>query len=81
MFLSDCYKNSLALAEENKIDSIAFPAISTGAFGYPFEQATEIAISTVKEFAKKAGSVKLIRFILFSAKDFECYYNKLNSLE
>ncbi|MGM0581457.1 MAG: macro domain-containing protein [Bacteroidota bacterium] len=78
MFLSKCYKNSLAIAEEHKIDSIAFPAISTGAFGYPFEAATEIALSTVKEFAKKAKSVKLIRFVLFSEKDFKHYHNKLS---
>ncbi|RUA27381.1 MAG: RNase III inhibitor [Bacteroidetes bacterium] len=79
-FLADCYKNSLVLAEDHHIESIAFPAISTGAFGYPFEQAMEIAFSTVHDFAKNAKSVKLIRFVLFSEKDFEQYKNKLNSL-
>lgn len=80
-FLSKCYKNSLSLAEENNIDSIAFPAISTGAFGYPFEEATEIALSTVKKFTEKASSVKLIRFVLFSEQDLEYYQNKLNSIK
>jgi O-acetyl-ADP-ribose deacetylase (regulator of RNase III) len=81
MFLSNCYKNSLNLAEENNIKSIAFPAISTGAFGYPFEQATEIAISSVLDFTKDAKSVKLIRFVLFSEKDFQHYQSMLNSIK
>lgn len=81
MFLRKCYKNSLALAEENNIDSIAFPAISTGAFGYPFDQATEIAFSSVLDFTKEAKSVKLIRFVLFSEKDFQHYQNMLNSIK
>lgn len=81
MFLSNCYKNSLALAEENNIDSIAFPAISTGAFGYPFEKATEIAFSSVLDFTKEAKSVKLIRFVLFSKKDFQHYQSMLNSIK
>ncbi|WMN12722.1 macro domain-containing protein [Marivirga salinae] len=80
-FLRKCYKNSLALAEENNIDSIAFPAISTGAFGYPFEQATEIAFSSVLDFTNEAKSVKLIRFVLFSEKDFQYYQKKLNSIK
>ncbi|WKV13966.1 macro domain-containing protein [Marivirga harenae] len=76
-FLTDCYKNSLHLAEENNINSIAFPAISTGAFGYPFEEATDIALSVIKEFSTKADSIKLIRFVLFSPSDYEYYVDKL----
>src|SRR3712207_7390363 len=45
--LANCYRNSLALAEENGIDSIAFPAISTGVFGYPAEEAARVALGTV----------------------------------
>lgn len=80
-FLRNCYKNSLILAEENNIDSIAFPAISTGAFGYPFEKATEIALSTIKDFTKEAKSLKLIRLVLFIEKDFKHYQNQLNSIK
>lgn len=50
--LAGCYRNSLRLALENEIKSIAFPAISTGVYGYPKEAAAEIAISTIKDFFK-----------------------------
>lgn len=79
-FLKDCYQNSLKLAEENNIDSIAFPAISTGAFGYPFEDATNIALTVVKDFSNKANSLKLVRFVLFSEADYEYYISKLEEL-
>lgn len=79
-FLTDCYQNALNLAEENNIDSIAFPAISTGAFGYPFEEATEIALSVIKDFSKTADSIKLVRFVLFSQSDYEYYVQKLDKL-
>ncbi|MCM8809133.1 MAG: macro domain-containing protein [Candidatus Omnitrophica bacterium] len=71
--LSDCYKNALKIAEEYKIDSIAFPAISTGAFGYPIEEATEIALKTILEVLPKLKYVKLIRFVLFSEEDLKIY--------
>ncbi|WKK87331.1 macro domain-containing protein [Marivirga arenosa] len=77
-FLKDCYKNALELAEKYNVDSIAFPAISTGAFGYPIEEATKIVISAVKEYCSKATSIKLIRFILFNEKDYKVYENELN---
>ena len=48
--LADCYRNSLRLAIENDLKSIAFPAISTGVYGYPKEQAAEIAVAAIKEF-------------------------------
>ncbi|WP_375580624.1 macro domain-containing protein [Marivirga tractuosa] len=79
--LSNCYENALTLAENHNIESIAFPAISTGAFGYPFEDATEIVLSTVQDFIKKAHSIKKIRFVLFSNKDYEYYENKLRGIK
>lgn len=69
--LENCYRNALQLAEEYGIDSIAFPAISTGAFGYPLEPAAEVALRTAITEVKKLKSVKLIRFVLFSKKDLE----------
>ena len=48
--LADCYKNSLRVALENSVSSIAFPAISTGVYGYPKEEAAQIAVGTIKEF-------------------------------
>ncbi len=62
--LADCYRNALCLAEERRIRSIAFPSISTGAFGYPMRAAAEIAFRTVKEIQKVLREVKIIRFVL-----------------
>ena len=78
--LAGCYRNSLGLAEENGIESIAFPAISTGIFGYPVEMAAEVALQTVKEEAEKLEWVRLIRFVLFGEKDFEVHERVLSGL-
>jgi O-acetyl-ADP-ribose deacetylase (regulator of RNase III) len=71
--LADCYKNALYLAEQNKIKSIGFPAISTGAFGYPAAAAAEVVKRVVKEVAPKLNNIKKIRFILHSDSDLELY--------
>lgn len=63
--LADCYRNALRLAEEHKIDSICFPAISTGVFGYPMEHAAEIAFRTIMEMIPELSHVKRIRFVLY----------------
>jgi len=63
--LAACYRNALRLAEEQSVDSVAFPSISTGAFGFPMEAAAEIAFSTVLEEASGLQSVRLVRFVLF----------------
>lgn len=65
--LASCYRRAVTLAEENGISSIAFPALSTGAFGYPMEEAAEIAFSTVKELIPQLNTITLIRFVLYSA--------------
>jgi len=64
VLLVNCYKNSLSLAEEHRIDSVAFPAISTGAFGFPLKDAAEIAFRTIGEMIPKLRHVKQIRFVL-----------------
>lgn len=69
--LANCYRNALELAEEKKITSIAFPAISTGVFGYPMEDAAKVAFSTIMDQAPKLKHVKKIRFVLHSIKDLE----------
>ncbi len=71
--LSDCYRNALRLAEENKISSVGFPAISTGAFGFPLEPATRIAVDTVLKETPKLSSVNHVRFILFGESDLKVY--------
>jgi O-acetyl-ADP-ribose deacetylase (regulator of RNase III) len=66
--LASCYREALRLAEENDISSIAFPAISTDAFGFPMEPAARIAFETIIEELKRLSAVKHIRFVLFSEK-------------
>ncbi|WP_404399668.1 macro domain-containing protein [Idiomarina seosinensis] len=75
--LADCYRNALDLTEKHKIESIAFPAISTGAFGFPFEQATDIALNSLAEHVSKLSHLKTIRFVLFSDEDYQHYQNAL----
>ncbi len=78
--LKKSYINSLKLASENKIDSISFPSISTGAFGYPVKEAAEIALSSVIEYLKENQDIKLVRFALFSENDFNVYRSALEKL-
>lgn len=81
--LASCYRNSLDLALENNISSIAFPAISTGVYGYPLDKATTIAINTVKNYvsnkAEKADDFAIteIIFCCFSAGDATIYKRML----
>jgi O-acetyl-ADP-ribose deacetylase (regulator of RNase III) len=67
--LANCYRNTLALAEERGLGSIAFPAISTGIFGYPVEEAAEVALRTVVEETERLERVRLVRFVLFGEED------------
>ena len=67
--LKRCYTNALDIADENHIESIAFPAISTGAFGYPTEEAANIALGVIKEKVETLKNVKRIRMVLWSDQD------------
>ena len=71
--LENCYKNSLKLAVENNIKTIAFPSISTGAYRFPFERAASIALNTISRFLKDHKSIKKIYLVAFSEKDFKKY--------
>jgi O-acetyl-ADP-ribose deacetylase len=71
--LAGCYRNSLVLAEEREIESVAFPAISTGIFGYPVEEAAKVALQTVVEETQRLDNVRLVRFVLFGEEDFEIH--------
>ncbi|HHT50433.1 MAG TPA: O-acetyl-ADP-ribose deacetylase [Eubacteriaceae bacterium] len=75
--LYNAYYNSLALAKDNKLTTIAFPSISTGVYGYPKEKAADIAIKAVKDFANKYENMEEIIFVLFSDEDFDIYQEKL----
>ena len=78
--LADCYRNSLALAEERGISSVAFPAISTGIFGYPVREAAEVALRTVVEEAARLRNVRLVRFVLFGEEDLRAHERVLSEL-
>lgn len=77
--LAECYRGALKLADGNMIRSVAFPALSTGAFGYPVEEAAEIALATVTETAKELDFVNLIRFVLFSDHDLEVHLGAMSA--
>ena len=80
VLLVNCYENCLKLAKENGIRSIAFPAISTGAYGYPKPDAAQIAIKTVKDFcAQNPDSFNEIVFALFDDQNYQIYQNILDS--
>ncbi|PYP71619.1 MAG: O-acetyl-ADP-ribose deacetylase [Gemmatimonadetes bacterium] len=71
--LRSCYMTALALAAQHGVRSIAFPSISTGAYGYPIDDAAQIAVETVRDCLARPTSVELVRFVCFSARDLEVY--------
>jgi O-acetyl-ADP-ribose deacetylase (regulator of RNase III) len=71
--LANAYRNSLALASERGIKSLAFPSISTGAYGYPIEKAAAIALRTVIEYLQAHPEVELVRFVLFGQSAYDAY--------
>ncbi len=71
--LRNAYHNSLSLAAEKGLKTIAFPSISTGAYGYPIDKAAEIALKTVKKFTENNPSFSEVRVILFSPSDLKVY--------
>ena len=78
--LASCYRNALRLAEGKGIRSGAFPAISTGAFGYPVKEATEVAYRTILAEAPKLATVEHIRFVLFGDSDLEVHERRMEEL-
>jgi O-acetyl-ADP-ribose deacetylase (regulator of RNase III) len=78
--LTNCYLNSLKLAVDNNLATIAFPAISCGVYGYPIEDACKIAVHTSCEFLKRNPSLKKIIFIQFSPEDCAVYEAYLKSI-
>ena len=78
VLLSNCYKNSLKLAIKNNLKTIAFPAISTGVYGFPIQQATEIAVSTVIDFLKDNPQIEKVIFVCFSERDYRIYQKVVN---
>jgi len=78
--LKQTYWNSLKLAVAKRVKTIAFPSISTGAYGYPVEEASRVAVGTVKDFLKKEDKLEKVVFVLFSEKDFQVYWEAAKSI-
>jgi len=78
--LANCYRNSLHLALENKIESIAFPNISTGIYGYPKKDAAAIAIKTVLDLLQNNPALPKVYFVCFDEENFSIYQNIIASL-
>jgi len=75
--LKRCYQNCLRLAMEHQLNSIAFPNISTGVYGYPKEEAAIIAIKTVKKFLEKENSQLEVTFCVFDSENYEIYQKQI----
>jgi len=71
--LARCYRNSLVLAAEHGLKSLAFPSISTGAYGYPVAEAAGVALGTVRDVLQEGSPLELVRFVLFSESDLVVY--------
>jgi O-acetyl-ADP-ribose deacetylase (regulator of RNase III) len=78
--LANAYRNSLALATQHGIKSVAFPSISTGAYGYPIALAATIALRTVMDYLQAHPEVELVRFVLFGQEAYDEYKRVLESL-
>lgn len=78
--LTDAYENSLELAASKKLKTVAFPSISTGAYGYPVEKASRTALTTVKRFLERESTLREITFALFTERDFKVYKEAANEI-
>jgi len=78
--LASCYRRSLEVASQNKLKSIAFPSISTGAYGYPLEEAAPIALKTVMDYLKTHPDIEWVRFVLFGREAYQAYEKALKEL-
>lgn len=78
--LASCYRRSLELVSESKLKSVAFPSISTGAYGYPLEEAAPIALRTVIDYLKSHPDIQFVRFVLFGKEAYQAYEKALKEL-
>lgn len=78
--LISVHQHALQLASEHGISSVAFPAISTGAYGYPMEEAASIALATVINYLRQHPEITLVRFVLFGQRAFQTYGAALKTL-
>jgi len=79
--LGECYSNSLRIAAQEGLRSVAFPSISTGAYGYPVREASVVALKAVKSYVESEGAPAEVTFVLYGENDFKTYAEALEELE
>ena len=75
--LARCYRNSLALAEKHGLRSIAFPAISTGVYGFPVDRAARVAVREVQSFLEESQTLEKVLLVCFGKEAYECFHQAL----
>ncbi|MGP8153569.1 MAG: O-acetyl-ADP-ribose deacetylase [Smithella sp.] len=75
--LASCYRNSMAIAANNKMKSVAFPSISTGVYGYPIELAARVAVETIRDAIQQTSKIEEVLFCCFTQKDLKVYESLL----
>jgi O-acetyl-ADP-ribose deacetylase len=75
--LAECYASSLQIAVQRGLKSVAFPSISTGAYGYPIREASRTALKAVKSYVEREGAPAEVMFVLYSENDFKTYMEAL----
>ena len=78
--LAECYRSCLALAEQYQIQTIAFPAISTGVYGFPVEQASQIAVTEIQLFLESNNSLEEVIFVCFSQNAYDSYLRAVKQI-
>lgn len=81
VLLRSCYLNSMMRADENSIRSIAFPALSTGIFGYPVDAAAQVAIKTIREYLRGETCIELVRMVLYDDAAYQAHIRALQALD
>jgi O-acetyl-ADP-ribose deacetylase (regulator of RNase III) len=79
-FLASAYRRSLEVASENNVRSVSFPSISTGAYGYPMEEAAPIALQTAINYLESHTGIELVRFVLFGCRAYQVYEKALKEI-
>ena len=79
--LASCYRESLSLALQHGIKTIAFPSISTGIYGYPTDKASAVSLNAVKEFVEAHDGIEEVRFVLFDDVTYRCFEDALSGLQ
>lgn len=78
--LASAYRESLKLASRHQLESVSFPSLSTGAYGYPIREAAPLALAAVRGYLQDHPEIKRVRFVLFSDSDLEVYHQALGDL-